>query len=90
MNKKIRALIEEIKAKNEQAKSFLDGESKNMMKSKYLSLNLKQKRKHLKMIKLQRVRNLTNTKAKKEKEQTQQRSSQMTLNFLQQKNCQRV
>lgn len=30
MNKKIRALIEEIKAKNEQAKSFLDGESKNI------------------------------------------------------------
>lgn len=36
MNKKIRALIEEIKAKNEQAKSFLDGESKNIEKANAL------------------------------------------------------
>lgn len=36
MNKKIRALIEEIKAKNEQAKSFLDGESKDIEKANAL------------------------------------------------------
>lgn len=36
MNKKIRALIEVIKAKNEQAKSFLDGESKDIEKANAL------------------------------------------------------
>lgn len=36
MNKKIRALLEVIKAKNEQAKSFLDGESKNIEKANAL------------------------------------------------------
>lgn len=36
MNKKIRALIEVIKAKNEQAKSFLDGESKDIEKANVL------------------------------------------------------
>lgn len=36
MNKKIRALLEVIKAKNEQAKSFLDGESKDIEKANAL------------------------------------------------------
>lgn len=36
MNKKIRALLEVIKAKNEQAKSFLDGESKDIEKANTL------------------------------------------------------
>lgn len=36
MNKKIRALLEVIKAKNEQAKSFLDGESKDIKKANAL------------------------------------------------------
>lgn len=36
MNKKIRALLEVIKAKNEQAKAFLDGESKDIEKANAL------------------------------------------------------